>query len=218
MKNIIFTILLFGFSTLFGNCELNTATVNNNYSATAQPTIETTPKVDVISNQANAANDENSFECVRAEPEPIIKKEVFPKTTFRLEKNKEFPHQNLGYETVEFENGDKLLIENVGCENYTLIFHFETDRFTGKTDDVRFWYKTAAELIAQVNKGTNEPYLIKSGLKALNSYIKKNEQLKFAEEIDFGGSEIREVVTFNEIKKLKNDKVEIIISFGAGPL
>lgn len=219
MQNILFTILLFGFSTLFGSCELNrSATVNNNYPATAQPTVETKPSVKVNSNQVNAANDENSFECVRAEPEPIIKKEVFPKTTFRLEKNKEFPHQNLGYETVEFENDDKLLIENIGCENFTLVFHFETDRFNGKTDDVRFWYKIATELLAQTDKGIGEQYSIKNELKALNSHIKKTKQLKFNEEIDYCGTEIRCVILLDEVKKLENNNMEIIVSFGTGPL
>lgn len=208
-----------GFSITFGGCDLSrSAEIDNRYSATVQPTVDTKPKVNINTDRHNAVDDENSFECVRAEPEPIINKEIFPNTTFRLEKNKEFPFESLGYETVEFENGDKLLIENIGCENFTLVFHFETKRFLHDTDDARFWYKTAAGLIAQTNKGILESYKINNGLKALNSHIEKNKNLKFDEEIDYCGADIRCVITLDKVMKLENKKVEITVSFGTGPL
>lgn len=204
---------------LFNGCDFNrSVTVKKDYSATVQPTVDISPKKDTDNNAANTFDNKKFYECVRAEPEAIVDRKVFPKTTFRLEKNKEFPTEILGYETVEFENGDKLLIENVGCENFTLIFHFETDRFLHDTEDVRFWYKTSAELVSQTMKGLRETYSIKSGLKALNSHIKKTKQLKFAEEIDYCGTEIRCVVSLDEVKKLENNKVEIIVAFGTGPL
>ncbi len=201
----------------FGGCELNHSAASSDYSVNNQPTVEPTTKINSETTQAKA-DGKSSFECVRPEPEPIIKKEVFPDTTFRLEKNKEFPFQHLGYETVEFKNGDKLLIENVGCENFTLILHFEVAGFPDKMDDTRFWYKKSADLIAQANKGINDIYLINGGLKALNSYIKKNKQLEFKKEIDFGGSEIKYVVSLDEVEKLKDNRVEITVSFGAGAL
>lgn len=44
---------------------------------------------------SSVKSSENSSECVRSEPEPVVKKDVFPNTSFRLETNKEFPYQKL---------------------------------------------------------------------------------------------------------------------------
>jgi hypothetical protein len=121
MRSLILSIVfLTSLLTLVGcNDGVTVSEVDQTLNTTPQPT-------------ATVAVNEDSFECVRAEPEPVVKKNIYPKTEFRLETNKEFPFQKLGYETVEFKNGDKLLIEHVGCENYTLIFRFETKRFTAK--------------------------------------------------------------------------------------
>jgi hypothetical protein len=55
-----------------------------------------------------------SFECIRAAPEPIIKKEVYPQTAFVRRKNKSFPFNEIAFETVKFKNGEKLIIEHTG--------------------------------------------------------------------------------------------------------
>jgi len=164
------------------------------------------------------AQKSESFECVRATPEPIIKKEVYPQTTFVLQKNKSFPFNDIGFETVKFRNGDKLTIEHSGCENYTLIFRFETSRYNGKPADARFWYKKAVQLMQQAKKGFGSNNLIDRGMKALNSYIKNNRTLRFAKEISFGGEVIRDVVFFNQVKKRKGNRYEVELSFGIGPL
>jgi len=159
-----------------------------------------------------------SYECVRATPEPIIKKEVYPRTTFVRRKNRSFPFNDIGFETVKFKNGEKLIIEHTGCENYTLIFRFETNRFKGKTADARFWYKTAVELMRQAKKGFGSNALLDNGVKALSSYIKNNKTLKYAEEISFGGEEIRDVVFLSQVKKLRGNSYKVELSFGSGPL
>lgn len=191
-------------------------------SADAQPTVDifanTKPNVSANVNQTNAVNND-SYECVRATPKLIIKKQVFSKTNFTLQKNKDFPFESIGFETVEFENGDHLIIENTGCENYTLIFHFQTSRFSDKLDDARFWYRAAVQLIEQTRKGlVDETNLVANGTKALNMFIKNNKTLKFDEEIDFGGKEIRDVVTLSKVKKPKGNRYKIELSFGSGPL
>src|ERR1051326_6096260 len=63
-------------------------------------------------------------DCVRGTPEPVVKKNIFPKTTFQLQAD-----GLTAYETVDFDNGDKLIITNAGCEYYVLTFRFETARF-----------------------------------------------------------------------------------------
>ncbi len=161
-----------------------------------------------------------SDDCVRAIPEPIIKKQVFPKTSFRLVKGKSYPFESVGYEKVQIKDGLNLTIINSGCENYTLTFRFEVSNLSHKTEDARFWYGKAVELMLMVKKGirSQDTDLIKRGTNAVNSYIKKNRKLKYENYIDFGESEIRDVVVVDKVKKqgLKNYQIEI--SYSIGPL
>lgn len=174
---------------------------------------------EVTDNQAKTQNNQDSFECIRATPESILKKTHFVESNFTLRKNEEFPFEMLGFESAKFKNGDKLLVENVGCENYTLIFRFETERFSGSLSDTKYWYQTAVRLIKQTKKGIiDNAGLIKNGTQALDSYIRKNKKPAFNEEIDFGGKEIRSVVIISEPVKRVGKAVEIEISFGIGPL
>jgi len=216
------SILSLGFIfIMFSGCDSTQSAQVNSQTSAPQPIVNKSANIkpNVNVSQTNVAGDEDSFECVRATPESIVKKKIFPKTKFTLRKNEEFPFQPIGFETVEFDNGDNLTIENTGCENFTLIFYFETSRFSGKTDDARFWYRAAARLIEQTRKGLiDDTTLVRNGTKALNSYIKKNKTLKFDEEISFGGTVIREIVTLGEVEKLKNGRYKIELSFGIGPL
>lgn len=216
MTKLSGSFLLLAFLVIaFSNCKtIHSDARINSTSGNPLPTVDNSANTKTIA----ADDDQNSPECVRAKPEPIINKEVFPKTTFKLEKNKKRPFEYLGYETVEVENGDRLLIENIGCENYTLVFRFVTSRFSGKTNDARFWYEKSAELIGQMMNGIREPNTITDQVKALNSYIEKDNPLKFNEEIEIADEGIKENVRLEKIKKLKNKKVEIVLSFNTGPL
>ncbi len=151
MKNTRLGIILWVFITPFSGCDFDpSVAVNDRVPSPVQTKPEKTPPdLNFNGDPANTSANNETFECVRSEPEPIIKKEILPKTAFHIEKNKEFPFQHLGYETVEFQNGDKLLIENIGCENYTLVFNFETGRFNKDENDVRFWYETVVKLIEE---------------------------------------------------------------------
>jgi hypothetical protein len=161
-----------------------------------------------------------SSDCVRAIPEPIIKKTVFPKTSFKLVKGKSYPFESVGYEKVQIKNGLNLIIINSGCENYTLTFRFEVSNLSHKIEDARFWYRKAVELMLMVKKGIRTPDtgLINRGTNAINSYIKKNRKLKYENYIDFGGSEIRDVAVVDKVKKQGRKKYQIEVSYGVGPL
>jgi hypothetical protein len=125
----------------------------------------------------------------------------------------------IGFETVEFENGDKLTIENTGYESYTLIFQFETSRFNGDYDDVKFWYKTSVQLMEQSIKGIRgSEIVVADGLKALKRRIKTKSKLKFDEEISFGGTEIRSMVILPKPQKPSAGTLGIEVSFSIGPL
>ena len=143
-----------------------------------------------------------SPECTRDIPESITDKTVFPLSRFRLRMNTKYPFEHLGYETIDFENGDELLIENIGCENFTLVFRYETSRFSHDLKDAKFWYKTAIELVSDTIKGIEKIPLPKNGLKALKEHINKNKKLKFKEQIEFCESETKCVVSVDGVKKL----------------
>ncbi len=161
-----------------------------------------------------------SSDCVRAIPEPIIKKQVFPKKSFQLEKRKSYPFESVGYEKVQIKNGINLTIINSGCENYTLTFRFEVSNLSHKTEDTRFWYRKAVELMLMVKKGirSQDKNLITRGTNAINSYIKKNRKLKYENYIDFGGSDIRDVAVVDKVKKQGRKKYQIEVSYSIGPL
>jgi hypothetical protein len=159
-----------------------------------------------------------SDECVRAAPKPIVIKKIFPKTTFVIKKNKAFPFELKGFETVNFKNGDKLVIENGGCENFTLIFRFETDRFSEKPADVKFWYQKSIQLMREMLSGIDAPIALRQGTNALASYLKKTSRPKFNQEIDFGGTEIRDTTSLVSVKKINQNRYKIELFFSTGPL
>lgn len=150
-------------------------------------------------------------DCTRSTPAPVIKKSVFPETTFKLSRDK-----HTGTETVKFVNGDRLTITNAGCEYYYLSFKFESDRFSARAAGTKYWFKQAVEFIKQIEKGVDAPVQMADAVKALKKYIK--ETPKFGEEIDYGGADIRMFVIINRIKKLPGRKPVLEIAFAIGPL
>lgn len=153
-------------------------------------------------------------DCVRGQAEPIIKKTVFSNTKFILQ-----PDSLTAIEKVTFDNGDKLTIRNWGCEYYVLTFRFETSRFQADTTAMKYWYVTAYKVMTEMKQGIDAPIDIEKGLIALNEHISKNVfDLKLQTEIDFGGDEIRDFVTLEQIEKLTDKKYALTISFATGPL
>ena len=156
--------------------------------------------------------------CIRGAAKPIINKSIYPKTTFVLQ-----PDSITGIETVTFENGEKLTIKNWGCEYYVLTFRFETSRFQQDTTDLKYWFKTATRLVTEIFNGVDAPIDIKKGLNQLKNHIESDQptnfkNLKLGDEIDFGGSQIRNFVSVDRIEKLTDKKYAVEISFATGPL
>jgi hypothetical protein len=224
MKKTIRIILFIAFSTiLLCGCDgTRSAEINDTTSAKTATTKIADPiaTVDQNSNTNSQPLNPQVSDCVRSVPEPIVEKAVFQNTTFKLEKNKEYPYQDTGFETITFDNGDKLTIENTGCENYTLIFKFQTKSFAGDPADTKLCYKKAIELIEVAKKGirTEDANLIGRGLRALKRYAKLTKTPRLEEDIDFGSREIRHVVALKRAKKLDKNTYEVELSFGIGPL
>ena len=81
-------------------------------------------------------------DCNRATPGDIINDSVFPGSRFRLTKD-----SLNGYNWVNFKNGDKLIITNCGCSDFTISFQFTTTRFKADTTDYKYWFPKASELL-----------------------------------------------------------------------
>jgi hypothetical protein len=128
-----------------------------------------------------------------------------------------------GIETVDFENGDKLIIKNWGCEYYALTFRFETSRFQSELTDVGFWYKRTVTMLNEINKKTDAPIDIVKGTDRLMNRIEEEvpngyQNLEFGEELNFEEGEIRSSVRIDKVEKLNDKKFAIEVTFATGPL
>lgn len=168
------------------------------------------------SHQLNEVNNsaKSNEECMRGQAEPIIKKEAYSNTTFVLQAD-----SLTAIETVEFSNGDKLIIHNWGCEYYVLTFRFETSRFRADTTSMKYWYVNSAKLMNEIKNNIEAGVDIEEGVEALNKYISANAfNLKLNKEIDFGINEVRNFVTLERISQISKDRYAVTMSFTVGPL
>src|SRR5665213_227066 len=81
-------------------------------------------------------------DCNRATPGKIINDSVFPGTKFMLAKD-----SMNGYTWLNFKNGDKLFIIDCGCTDFTWVFQFTSNRYSGDTTNMKYWYLKASELL-----------------------------------------------------------------------
>lgn len=172
----------------------------------------------VVTNIQTQTEQVHNNDCVRGQAEPVIQKADYPNTTFILQ-----PDSITAIETVTFDNGDKIVIRNWGCESYVLTFRFETSNYQHDTADLGFWFRTANSLMTSMLSGLDAPIDIKRGLVLLDSYILRDEKngyknLQLGEEIDFGGNDIRSFVTVDRIEKINDKNFGVTISFTTGPL
>jgi hypothetical protein len=152
--------------------------------------------------------------CVRGQAEPIIKKSIYPNTTFVLQ-----PDGLTAIETVTLDNGDKLIIHNWGCESYVLTFRFETSRLKADTATMKYWYVNSMKLMNEIKQAIDAPIDVEKGIEAVNQYISKNVfRLELQTEIDFGTTEIKNFVTLDSISRIDKDRFAVTISFAIGSL
>lgn len=153
-------------------------------------------------------------DCVRGQAEPIIKKRIYPNTTFAIQSD-----SLTAIETVKFSNGDNLIIHNWGCEYYVLTFRFETSRFNTDTTNMKYWYVNSVKLMNEIKHSIEAPVDIGKGIDVLNKYISANAfNLKLNKDIDFGINEVRNFVTLESISKISKKRYAVTISFAVGPL
>lgn len=168
--------------------------------------------------RAAGIDQKQTKDCIRGQAEPVIQKEDYPNTTFVLQ-----PDSISAIETVVFNNGDRLIIRNWGCEYYVLTFRFETSKFQQDTANLEYWFKAARQLMTGMLSGLNMTIDFKRGIMFLGNYIEKDKEndyknLKLGDEIDFDGNEIRNFVRVDRIEKMTGEKYAVTLSFVLGPL
>ena len=214
---ILLTIGLVSCNTTSRKTEESSKTTSLVDSATTKPDIKKTEN-----SQPTKQTEETEYQgdCVRGQAEPIVIKKLYPNTTFTLQ-----PDKLTAYETVTFDNKDKLIIHNWGCEYYVLTFRFETSRFQENIKNLPFWYQKAHLLMTETMKGLDTTMVTTRQLSTLKTFteekIKSNpESFKLEEEINCGDSdsEIRNFITIDKVEKLTDKKFAIEISFSTGPL
>ena len=152
-------------------------------------------------------------ECIRSTPEPLVDKHQFPDATFRLE-------NEVGFETVVISDTETLILKNTGCESYVLVLRFEVPSQERKTDDVTFWYKRLVKLVSEVSGYIDSPVNLKEANGKLINYIDDydNQPLKLGQYITIYDGDIPEVMAFQKIKNIGEDKVALELSIWVGPL
>jgi hypothetical protein len=160
------------------------------------------------------------FECARPIPRSIVKKVVFPKNRFVLQKvDKSGQTIFTGIETVQFNNGDRLTIKNDGCEFITLRFRFETSRMDARRiSDSTYLYRRSAWLMRQTLRGLNSPFNLAKGIAALEKYAAQKSVLELDRNIKYGGAEFQSVVNLVKAEKLPNGKTSMEMLFYYGPI
>lgn len=162
----------------------------------------------------NIKNGNGTIDCPRGELKPIIKKSIYPQSTFIIQ-----PDSLIGIEEMYLKNGDKITIKHWGCEYYALTFKIETSRLKAKINSLKYWYINTYKILKEIYPGLDAPIDIDKGLQALNNYVSRNVfELKLNTEIDFGKTEIRSYIIIDKIEKISNNKYVIEVSFISGPL
>ncbi|UOQ71385.1 hypothetical protein [Hymenobacter cellulosilyticus] len=157
-------------------------------------------------------------DCPRGAAEPVVRRKIFSRTTFRL-----LPDKHSGLETVVLPSGDQLTIRHEGCEYYVLRFRFTTTRFRQSPAALEAWFRNAAQLLAEAQPGINAPMNIAAAIKALRTYTSRHaksaaEPLTLNAEIEFGDENMRRFLTIDQVRKLTGNKVAVEVSLAVGPL
>lgn len=164
-------------------------------------------------------------DCPRGAATPIVKRSVYPRSTFRLDRN-----GRTAVETVNLGRGDRLTIKHWGCEYYALTFRFVSSRFRRTPEDIDFWYRSAIGRLNRIYKGLNAPVDVKKGVDTLNGHVGPRQAgrscpLELGDKLMFGGDEsdpngddIPQVVSVDKVQKLKGNRYAVEITFTAGPL
>ncbi|PJJ60893.1 hypothetical protein [Hymenobacter chitinivorans] len=157
-------------------------------------------------------------DCVRGAAEPIVKKAVFPRSTFRL-----LPDKINGIETIACPNGDQVVIYNEGCEYYMLRFLITTARFGPPTTNPAPWFRHAATLMSGLLPGLQAPIDLPQGIRLLTARLNQDQKkpgrpLALGEDIFYGSKTMRSSVSIDSLARGAGNQTVVAVTFAIGPL
>ncbi len=164
--------------------------------------------------------------CPRGVAKPVLDKSDLPDAKFTLQSD-----SLTGAETATLKNGDKLTLENWGCEYYINTFSIETGccKDAPKTDSPEYWMKQAVTLMTQLIGAYNGPLDLKKGVMLLQSHVDADKinhykNIQFGNEInisntsDTSTSAVREYITVGKVEKTADGRYRFEITLSKGPL
>ena len=168
----------------------------------------------VVDTLAQSAGDGLDFiPCPRGIPERIVKQSIEPQPTFELDKSK-----NIASETVQFQNGDRLVVKNGGCEYFVVTFRFETNRFKADTTDMMYWLDKSAVLVTEVVEAIDAPLDFNDGVAMIKRMNGPEVKYEPGQEIVYSDGEIRQYTSLDRVQRLDASRYAVEITFALGPI
>lgn len=152
-------------------------------------------------------------DCPRSVPERIVKSSVEPQPTFELNKEK-----SVGTETLQFDNGDRLVVKNWGCEYFVVTFRFETNRFKADTTNLMYWLDKSAVLMGEITEAVDAPLDFNGGVVAMRRMNNPEIKYELGQEIVYSDGEIRQFTTLDRVQQIDDSRYAVEVSFALGPL
>lgn len=208
IAKILTVILLVG-------CRTKETSNQNEITSDTTNTDDTTENRNFASDSIKNGDDFDSTDCIRGQAESITKKTVYPDAIFKLNSD-----NHTGVETVDLKNGERLIINNWGCEYFVLTFRIETERFQADTTNTIYWLDKAVILMKEIEDGIDAPLNIQGGIEAIPIHMASMDSRTYelGEEIVFKDDIIRDFVTLDRVQKMSDKRFAIEISFATGPL
>jgi Fe-S cluster assembly iron-binding protein IscA len=152
-------------------------------------------------------------DCPRGAPERIVKASVEPQPTFELDKRK-----NIASEVLQFQNGDRLVVKNGGCEYFVVTFRFETNRFKADTTDMVYWLDKSAVLVAEISEAIDAPLDFNDGVAMIKRMNGPEVKYLPGQEIVYSDGEIRQFATLDRVEQLDPSRYAVEVTFSLGPI
>ena len=209
-----FTLSVFFLAALCINCSTKKTSEQQQSQVDSVTEEVIQENVSTTENTADSAaqEDSQSYDCPRGQAEPVVKKTVYPHSTFKLNDD-----NRTGTETVTLNDDDQLIIKSWGCEYYMLTFRFETTKFNNDTTEIMYWLDKAVAMMKKVEGGIEVPIDIPAGTVAAAQLVKEKRNYLLGEEIVYKEGSVRGFVTFDRIQKINDSKFAMEISYASGP-
>lgn len=200
---------------LIVGCGTKTTSDQNEISSDTTNTNDTVESKNITSDSLIGSDDFDYSDCIRGQAASVTKKTVYPNAIFKLNSD-----NHTGIETVDLKNGERLVINNWGCEYFVLTFRIETERFQADTTNTIYWLDKVVILMKEIEDGIDAPLNIQGGIEAIPIHMASmdSRMYELGEEIVFKDDIIRDFVTLDRVQRVSDKRFAIEVSFATGPL